>query len=216
MIELLSTEVWISLISAILGGVATKGFDFLLARRRMKKEETEGARDGVIKEYLVLLNEVKGTCKNLEAQIEIFHQKHEKCLQDNAVMSVEIYRLRAEVDDLSVNGDAVVVADSRGIVVGWPISAVKVFGWTATEAVGKPISQLIVPESYQSQYSEALSNWSKKDVPPRSQPLLLEAVNKNKEHFPIGIVLSGKKSDGQWLVIATIHKGSNRFLGEPQ
>jgi PAS domain S-box-containing protein len=41
--------------------------------------------------------------------------------------------------------DAVVVLDGDGVVVGWNEVATLTFGWTAAEAIGRSMGDLIVP-----------------------------------------------------------------------
>jgi PAS domain S-box-containing protein len=41
--------------------------------------------------------------------------------------------------------DAVITMDDRGAVIGWNTHAEKIFGWTSKEAVGKRVSELIIP-----------------------------------------------------------------------
>ncbi len=41
--------------------------------------------------------------------------------------------------------DGVVTVDAHGVVLGWNIQAERIFGWQASEAMGRPVSELIVP-----------------------------------------------------------------------
>ena len=49
-------------------------------------------------------------------------------------------------DVLDAIGQAVIVTDLAGTVVRWNTAAEELYGWTAAEAVGNPISSLCVPE----------------------------------------------------------------------
>ena len=49
---------------------------------------------------------------------------------------------------LSTTLDAVVVADERGLIRKYNASAERIFGYSAEEALGQDISDLIIPEQY--------------------------------------------------------------------
>ena len=41
--------------------------------------------------------------------------------------------------------DAVISTDVRGVVTGWNARATGIFGWSAAEAIGRPLIELVVP-----------------------------------------------------------------------
>lgn len=47
--------------------------------------------------------------------------------------------------------DAVVVADARGTIVLWNDAAVRLFGWPAGEALGRPLD-LVIPERFRARH----------------------------------------------------------------
>jgi PAS domain S-box-containing protein len=47
--------------------------------------------------------------------------------------------------------DAVVVADSDGVITFWNNAATRIFGWSATEAVGRSLD-LIIPERFRERH----------------------------------------------------------------
>ena len=50
-------------------------------------------------------------------------------------------------------GDAVVVADTQGVIVQWNPAATRIFGFTEDEAMGRPLD-LIVPERQRARHNE--------------------------------------------------------------
>jgi PAS domain S-box-containing protein len=53
--------------------------------------------------------------------------------------------------------DAVISIDGRGIVTGWNPRATDLFGWSPTEAIGRPLLELAVPAHLQGVAREALA-----------------------------------------------------------
>ena len=53
--------------------------------------------------------------------------------------------------------DAIVSKDLDGVVTSWNQGAERVFGWTAAEAVGKPIASLIIPPDRQDEEPQILA-----------------------------------------------------------
>lgn len=59
--------------------------------------------------------------------------------------------------------DAFVQMDEKGEVTGWNTQAEFVFGWTREEAVGKSLSELIVPEHHRAAHLAGLARFLKTD-----------------------------------------------------
>ncbi len=64
-------------------------------------------------------------------------------------------RLRAVIDTAM---DAVVSIDASGRVVGWNAQAEVTFGWTAAEALGRALHELIIPEELRALHLRGLAN----------------------------------------------------------
>jgi PAS domain S-box-containing protein len=65
-------------------------------------------------------------------------------------------RLRAVIDTAM---DAVVSMDGRGEVIGWNAQAEAIFGWTAAEALGRRLHELIIPEELRESHQLGLSRF---------------------------------------------------------
>ena len=51
------------------------------------------------------------------------------------------------------------VMDSTGIVTEWAATAETIFGWTSAEAVGRKLSELIIPERFRSMHEAGLKRF---------------------------------------------------------
>ena len=65
-------------------------------------------------------------------------------------------RLRAIIDTAL---DAVVQMDAKGIITGWSDQAEKIFGWTEEEAVGRVLSETIIPPQYREAHVKGLKHF---------------------------------------------------------
>jgi PAS domain S-box-containing protein len=65
-------------------------------------------------------------------------------------------RLRLIVDTAL---DAVVTMDEEGVITGWSPQAETTFGWASAEAIGRSLSQTIVPERHRESHQRGLAHY---------------------------------------------------------
>ncbi|HKY87606.1 MAG TPA: PAS domain S-box protein, partial [Pseudorhodoplanes sp.] len=61
--------------------------------------------------------------------------------------------------------DAFVQMDAQGTILEWNSQAEKIFGWPRSEAVGKPLSSLIIPERHRERHQHGLARYLRTGVP---------------------------------------------------
>jgi PAS domain S-box-containing protein len=87
--------------------------------------------------------------------------------------------------------DAVVIMTSDGVVADWNDRAVSIFGWSREEAVGRIMSDLIIPERYRDAHRNGLRRYIESG---RGQVLgsriELSGLRKNGEEFPVELLIS--------------------------
>jgi PAS domain S-box-containing protein len=87
--------------------------------------------------------------------------------------------------------DCVVVADGQGHVVEFNPAAEQTFGYSREEALGKPLSELIVPPSLRERHVRALATFAATRVPTiLGRRLELTAMRADGSEFPMELVLS--------------------------
>jgi PAS domain S-box-containing protein len=90
--------------------------------------------------------------------------------------------------------DGIVVANGRGIVVSWNRAATRIFGYSAEEMIGKPLT-LIMPERYRDAHAQGMAR-----VEATGQGRLIGSVielhglRKSGEEFPIELSLATWKT----------------------
>ncbi|HSG98780.1 MAG TPA: PAS domain S-box protein, partial [candidate division Zixibacteria bacterium] len=111
-------------------------------------------------------------------------------------------RTRAIIDSAI---DAVVVMDQRGAILEWNPQAELTFGWTAEEAIGRQLSDLIVPESMIRDHAAGFERFlSHDDASTLNRRIELTARNRNGEEFPVEIAVTTHKHHDEYICSAFI------------
>ena len=117
-------------------------------------------------------------------------------------------RLKTVIDHAH---QAIVTLNERGIITGWNAQAEFTFGWTAGEAVGKPMTGLIVHadlrEAYDAKLGRFLAGGGDVAVGER---LELEGMRRSGEVFPVELAISALRGDNGWEITALMHDISSR------
>jgi PAS domain S-box-containing protein len=107
--------------------------------------------------------------------------------------------------------DAIVCIDIKGIITFWNPQAEQIFGWNASEVVGRLLSEVIIPESYRTLHENGMKKYLKTGRGPALNVLLqLSAVKRNGEHFPIELTVLPILQDGEEFFCAFIRDISER------
>ena len=99
--------------------------------------------------------------------------------------------------------DAVCVMDSTGVVVGWNDHAASCFGWSEEEAVGRRLSELIIPEALRPAHEKGLARF----LATGHGPVL------NRRIEIVGLHRDGREIPVELSISATEHFGSTLFIG---
>jgi PAS domain S-box-containing protein len=96
-------------------------------------------------------------------------------------------------------GDAIVSADDSGNIVFWNPSAAAIFGYTETEALGKPLTT-IIPQRYHGLHRDTIARlkaaWETRGV---GKTVELQGLRKGGAEFPVEVTLSSwKTNQGQF------------------
>ena len=118
---------------------------------------------------------------------------------------------------LIMNGalDAIITIDTNETITFWNAQAEVIFGWKAEEVMGKPLSELIIPEPFRKFHIEGLKNYLKTGEGKALNVLLeLSAIRRNKEEFPIELTILPIKQGGGEFFCAFIRDITQRKQSE--
>jgi PAS domain S-box-containing protein len=114
--------------------------------------------------------------------------------EQNIALRESEVRLRAVLNSALT---AVVVMDHNGNVTDWNAQAERVFGWTAAEALGQPVYQLIIPSTYQDRHREGFARFLAGGQSSIIGKLMeLSAMHRDGREFPVELVISVLETGG--------------------
>ena len=117
-------------------------------------------------------------------------------------------RLRAIADSAQ---DAMVLLDNHGVITLWNPAAERIFGYSASEALGKNAHVLLAPQRYLDAHLNAFSKFRKTGQGQAvGRTLELVALRKNGEEFPIELSLSTFQIHGSWHAAGILRDISER------
>ena len=103
-------------------------------------------------------------------------------------------RLRLTVDTAL---DAVIGADSHGVITDWNAQAEAIFGRSRAEAVGLRLDQTIIPEQYRDAHRQGLAHFEKTgEGPVLNQRIEIAALRRDGTEFPIELAIVPVQSEG--------------------
>jgi len=108
--------------------------------------------------------------------------------------------------------DAVVSINAAGVVTEWNRQAEAIFGFTADEAIGKTLTETIIPEEFRESHDRGMAHYLKTgEGPVLNQKIEIAALRKNGEQFPIElaivpVVMKGVHSFTAFMSDITVQK----------
>jgi PAS domain S-box-containing protein len=114
---------------------------------------------------------------------------------------------------LVMNGalDAIITIDTEERIGFWNETAERIFGWTAAEVMGFPLSDFIVPVAYRGRHSAGMKRYlSSGESQILNQLLELPAVRRNGEEFPIELTVIPIRQEGEVSFCAFIRDITDR------
>jgi two-component system cell cycle sensor histidine kinase/response regulator CckA len=99
--------------------------------------------------------------------------------------------------------DAVVSMNSAGVITDWSAQAERMFGWSRAEAVGKQMSDTIIPPKYREAHTKGLKKFLKTgEGPVLNKRIEITALSRDGREFPVELAISPAKVGGMWTISA--------------
>lgn len=109
--------------------------------------------------------------------------------------------------------DSVLGMDARGMVTDWNPGAERILGWTAHEALGRRMSELIIPEQYREAHESGMRRYlstGKSQV--LNRIIEIQALRKDGQTIPVELSIWAIGTDGHQGFGAFVRDVSERYL----
>ncbi|HEX2204195.1 MAG TPA: ATP-binding protein [Longimicrobium sp.] len=121
-------------------------------------------------------------------------------------------RLRAIIDSAL---DAVVTTGADSVITGWSAHAETLFGWSAEEALGRALSETIIPERYREGHRAGVRRYLETgEVRILNQRIEISALRRDGREFPVELTVAPAHYGGEVVFSAFIRDVSDRKRAE--
>lgn len=111
--------------------------------------------------------------------------------------------------------DAVVVMNADGLVADWNERAAEMFGWTAAQAVGLSMAELIIPPRYREAHAAGLSRFLETgEGPLLGRRIEISGLRKSGEEFPVELTISPIRQGASFIFVGSLRDLTERQRAE--
>ncbi|MBX3318584.1 MAG: PAS domain S-box protein [Nitrospira sp.] len=111
--------------------------------------------------------------------------------------------------------DGVITIDAAGIVTEWNAQATAIFGWTRDEAMGKPLSETIIPERDHEAHAQGIREYLQSGLGPvLNRRIEISARHKEGHEFPVELAVSPARIGETYIFSAFVRDITDRRRDE--
>jgi two-component system, sensor histidine kinase and response regulator len=103
--------------------------------------------------------------------------------------------------------DAYVEADAQGLVTDWSVRAEILFGWTRSQALGRVLTELIMPSSYSGAREKGLAYFLLGTLPGTYRPVKITMLRRGGQEFAAEVVVAAIRRGGSERFGAFVRQG---------
>lgn len=113
--------------------------------------------------------------------------------------------------------DALIMVDDSGTLVYWNPAAERILGYSADEAIGQPMHELLAPQRYRQAAIQGFDAFrSTGQGPVIGRTIEVEALHQDGREIPIELSISALKLNGQWHAVGILRDISERKHAEQE
>lgn len=111
--------------------------------------------------------------------------------------------------------DAIIVMDSRGVILDWNVKAESMFGWQKDEAVGRAVAETIIPLQHREAHTRGLMRFlATGEGPVLNKRVDITALHRTGREFSVELAVTASSIKDQWQFTAFIMDTSERKRAE--
>ncbi len=140
-------------------------------------------------------------------------EKREKELATN---QDQLEKSEASVRTILDNAfDAIITIDAEGVITNWNQRASSIFGWQAIDAIGKKLSNLIIPDQFRDAHTRGMARFlSTGEHEILNQQIEISGIHRDGHSFPVEISVSEIKMDESYVFTGIIRDITQRKQAE--
>lgn len=185
-------------------------------------------------EYFISIIKDIDSRKIAEESLAALQHELEQKVEDRTAQLLETNRRLVEAIDQQINSerklrkreaelrtilentyDAYIALDHAGLVTAWNQEAENIFGWSALEAMGRPLEELILPASMADMHRAGLSRYRASGTTTiLDQRLEMPARRKDGSTLTVEVRIKALDIDGQVVFSAFLHDITERKEAE--
>ena len=128
-----------------------------------------------------------------------------------AVQAVELEAGRRYHEIIETAFDAFIGIDSNGVIMDWNTQAEVTFGWPRSEAIGRTLSHLIIPERYREAHEEGLRcHVATGEGPVLNKRIEITGLHRGGYEFPVELMISPIRWRGMCVFAAFVRDLTER------
>ncbi|HEY2933642.1 MAG TPA: PAS domain S-box protein [Acidobacteriota bacterium] len=113
--------------------------------------------------------------------------------------------------------DAFIALDAEGLVVDWNARAETMFGWSRQEAVGRKLSDLIIPNQYREAHRQGIKHFQATgEGPVLNKTIEITALHREGREFPVELAIWPLRSKGSHTFNAFVRDITERKRAEQE
>lgn len=154
---------------------------------------------------------------SLEACLAFERYQQEAAQRLEAQQQAELSNTRLRESELKLRRiidsslDAVITIDEAGIITEWGRQTVNIFGYSRSEALGRSLGDLIVPERFREAHARGMNHFlATGEGPVLNQLLELVGQHKDGHEFPIEISITAVKAENNYFFSSFIRDITER------
>ncbi len=111
--------------------------------------------------------------------------------------------------------DAVINMDQDGCVIGWNHQAEAIFGYTAAQAMGREVAELIVPQRSRQAHRDGMARYVRTSIPSIiGRRVEVTGMRADGSEFPIELTVAALRRHGAFTFSAYVRDITSRKLAE--
>ena len=135
--------------------------------------------------------ELESQAAEMEEQAAEMEEQAAEMERANEELAAAEARLRSIIDS---SLDAIITTDSHSIITTWSHYAEVIFGWSRDEAIGKSLSETIIPERHRQAHQRGVERYlSTGEKRILNQRIEITALHRDGREFPVELTVSAAR-----------------------